>query len=61
MDSTTRRNLWGKLIQAKTALKALNRKRGPLGHGVIHHANKAEESAALQAEIQELSRQLGLV
>lgn len=50
----TRRALNERLIIANNERAALNRVRGPLGHGVIYHADKAEKRAALDAEIADL-------
>ena len=50
----TRRTLNNRLIVAMGDRKALNRVRGPLGHGVIFHADKAEKMTALDREIEGL-------
>ncbi len=53
-NAATRRALNERLIIAMGNRKALNRVRGPLGHGVIFHADKDAKMAALDAEIADL-------
>jgi hypothetical protein len=46
------------LIENRSERRALNRVRGPLGHGVIYIADKEERRARLDAEYEEIRRQL---
>ena len=49
--AATRRALNERLVLVMNERKALNRTRGPLGHGVIVHEDKAAKMAVLDAEI----------
>lgn len=53
-----RRSLNESLWIAMNDRKALNCVRGPLGHGVIFHADKAEQMAAIDARIADLQAAL---
>jgi len=54
MDRTQRVALSSELNRLNLERAALNRKRGPLGHGVIYHADLAEKRIALTARIEEI-------
>lgn len=58
MNAAQRRVINERLVQASAELKSLNRTRGPLGHGVVHIADKAERFARLSAEIESLRAEL---
>ena len=49
-----RKNLSEQLVIAMGERMSLNRVRGPLGHGVVYHADKAAKMAALDARITDL-------
>ena len=51
----------GQLLAAMGDLRALNRTRGPLGHGVIFHADRDSKAAALNARISEIRAALALI
>ena len=53
-NAATRRTLNERLVIAIGNRKSLNRTRGPLGHGVIVHADKDTKMATLDAEIADL-------
>lgn len=56
--TATLRALNERLVVVMNERKALNRVRGPLGHGVIVHANKAEKMAAMDREIEGLRAEI---
>lgn len=49
--TAARRDLNARLISAMGDLRALNKTRGPLGHGVIFHADKDQKAAELNTRI----------
>ena len=56
--TATLRALNERLIMVMNDRKALNRVRGPLGHGVIMHADKAEKMAAMDKEAEGLRAEI---
>lgn len=56
--TATLRALNERLIMVMNERKALNRVRGPLGHGVIVHADKAEKMAAMDKEAEGLRAEI---